>query len=213
VQRNDSALRVDAQTHLASETARLRVAIGREAAAADKTLNDHPSRAGDGYPRWGRVEHKELSRQLEALHQHVARAPSRSQDQRDLRAEFATLLPFAKTLRTDAENWRTAFEAGLKELERQEAAAREERQRLAAERETLMRRRDALQFAIDETARRVVQENGGDCRNTLPVFRLDEALTICSVTVLSPRKRFRFPPDWLVTLNDSRNQVRVTRSY
>jgi hypothetical protein len=213
VARNDSVLRIDAQSHVVSEIARLRVSIGREAAAADKTLNDHPSRADDDYPRWGWVEHQELSRQLDALEQHVARAPSRSKDQQDLRAEFATLLPFAKTLRIDAENWRIAFEEGLKELEAKEIAAREERERLAAERETLLRRRDALQFAIEETAGRIVQKNGGDCRNTLPLFRLDEALTVCSVTILSPRKGFRSPPLWLVTLNDSRNQVRVTRSY
>jgi hypothetical protein len=213
VRRNDSAVGVDAQTHVVSEIARLRVSIGREAVAVDKTLNDHPSTSDDDYPRWGWVEHKELSRQLDALHEHVARAPSRSQDQPDLRAEFATLLSFAKTLRTDAVTWRTAFEDGLKELERKEAAAREERERLLAERMTLMRRRDALQFTIDETAGRIAQENGGDCRNTLPVFTLGEALTVCSVTVLSPRKGFRSQPHWLVTLSGSRDEVRVRRSY
>jgi hypothetical protein len=207
--RNDSALRVDAQTHVVSEIARLRLSIGREAAAVHETLNDHSFASDD--PRWG-WEHRELSRQLDAVHEHVARAPSRSQDQRELRAEFATLLSFAKTLRTDAETWRTAFEDGLKELERKETAAREERERLAAERETLVRRRDALQSTIHETAGRIA-ENGGDCRNTLPVFRLGEALTVCSVVVLSPRKRFRRQPHWLVTLNDSRDQVRVRRSY
>jgi hypothetical protein len=210
--RNDSALRVDAQTHVVSEIARLRLSIGREAATVHKTLNDHPSASDDDYPRWG-WEHKELSRQLDALHEHVARAPSRSQDQRELRAEFATLLSFAKTLRTDADAWRTAFEDGLKELERKETAAREERERFAAERETLMRRRDVLQSTIHETAGRIAHKNGGDCRNTLPVFRLGEALTVCSVVVLSPRKRFRPQPHWLVTLNDSRDQVRVRRSY
>ncbi|MGI8506082.1 MAG: hypothetical protein ACR2MK_04630 [Solirubrobacteraceae bacterium] len=206
-------MRVDAQTHVVSEIARLRVSIDREAAAVDKTLNDHRSTFDDDYPRWGWVEHKELVRQLDALHEHVARAPSRSQDQPDLRAEFATLLSFAKTLRTDAETWRTAFKDGLKELERKESAARKKRERLAAERETLMRRRDALQFTIDETAGRIAHENGGERRRTLPVFRLGEALTVCSVTVLSPRKRFRSQADWLVTLNDSRDQVRVRRSY
>lgn len=213
VPRNDSGLRVDGQTHVVSEIARLRILIGREAAAVDKTLYDHPSRAEGAYPRWGRVEHKELSRQLGALHDRVARAPSRTQDDHELRAELATLLSFAKTLRADAENWRTAFEDGLRELERQEAAAGEARARSAAERETLMRRRDALRFAIENTAGRIAQENGGDCRNTLPVLRLGDGLTVCSVTVLSPRKRFRARPDWLVTLNDSRSQVRVIRSY
>jgi len=94
-----------------------------------------------------------------------------------------------------------------------QTAALEERDRLAATRETLMRRRDALQFTIDETAGCIAQENGGDCRHTLPVFRLDEALTVCSVAVLSPRRWFRFQSDWLVTLDDSRDQVRVRRSY
>jgi hypothetical protein len=205
-------LRVDAQTHVVSEIARLRASIDREAAAVAKTLNDRPSTSDDDCPR-GWVEHKELRRQLDALHEHVARAPSRSHDRLTLRAEFATLLSFAKTLRTDAKTWRKAFDDGLKELERKETAAREERKRSAAERETLTRRRDALQFTIDETAGRIAQGNGGDCRRTLPLFRLGEALTVCSVVVLSPRKRFRSQKDWLVTLNGSRDQVRVRRSY
>lgn len=205
-------MRVIVQTDVVAEIARLRVSIAREAAAVDKTLNDHTSASDDEYPRWGRVAHEELRRQLEALHQRVARARSRSQDRRELRAEFATLLSFAKTLRTDAETWRAAFTHGLEELERRKAAAREERERLAAEREAQMRRRDALQRAVDETAGRIAQNNGGDCRNTLPVFRLGDTLTVCSVVVLSSRKRFRSPPPWLVTLNDSCDEVRVRRS-
>jgi hypothetical protein len=212
VRRNDSALRLLVQTDVVSEIARLRVSIAREAAAVDKTLNDHPSASDDEYSRWGCVEYHELIRQLDALHERVARAPSRSRDRRELRAEFATLLCFAETLRTDAETWRAGSDHRLKELERNEAAAREERERLAAEREALMRRRDALQCAVDETAGRIAQKNGGDCRNTLPVFRLSEALTVCSVVVLSSRKRFRSQPSWLVTLNDSCDQVRVRRS-
>ncbi len=211
MRRNDSTLRVDAQSHLASEIARLRVSIGREAAAVHEILNDGSPGPDDRYPESGWVEYKELSRQLDALHEHVARAQSRSQDQRELRAAFATLLSFAKTLRTDAETWRARLEDRLKELERQETAAREERDRLAAERVSLMRRRDALQSTIDETAGRIARTNGGDCRNTLPVFRLGEALTVCSVVVLSPRARFRSQPHWLVTLSDSRDRVRVRR--
>ncbi len=211
LRRHDSALRVEAQTHVVSEIVRLRVAIGREAAAVSKTLSDHRSACDDDYPRWGWMEHTELRRQLGALHEHVAQAPSRSQDQLDLRAEFATLLCFAKTLRTDAEAWRAALDDGLKELERQEVAAREERARLAAEREALVRRRDALQFAIDKTARGIAQEKDGGCRKTLPVFRLGEALTVCSVAVLCPRQRFRASSYWLVTLTDARDQVGVRR--
>jgi hypothetical protein len=212
MRRNDSALRVDAQTHVVSEIARLRRSIGREAAAVHKALNDRRSAFDDESPRWVR-EHKELRRQLDALHEHVARAPSRSQDQRELRADLATLLSFAKTLRSDAETWRTAFEDALEELARKEAAAREERERSAAEHERLLLWREALQSTIHETAGRIAQQNGGDCRNTLPVFRLGEALTVCSVVVLSPRNWFRTDRDWLVTLNDSRDQVRVRRSY
>ena len=204
--RNDLAVRVVAQTHVVSEIARLQVLIAREAAAVDETLNDHPF-ASDAD-----VEHKELSRQLDALRERVARAPSTSRDHRELRAELATLLFFAKTLRTDAETWRAALKYALKELERKEKAAREERERLAAEREALMQRRDALQRTIDETAGRIAQTNGGDRRNTLPVFSLGEALTVCSVVVLSSRKWLRSQPHWLVTLNDSRDQVRVRRS-
>jgi chromosome segregation ATPase len=206
-------LRVDAEIHLVSEIARLRISIGREAVAVDKALNDHPSRADDRSPRWGAAEHKELSRQLDALRQHVARASSRSQDRLELRAELATLLPFAKTLRVDAQNWRAGLEDGLKELEQKEAAARAERERLAAERERLLRQRDALQSAIHEAAGRVAEKKGGECRNTLPVYSLGQALTVCSVVVLSPRRWLLSKPDWLVTLNDSRSQVRVTRSY
>jgi hypothetical protein len=205
-------LRVDAKTHVGFEIARLRVSIGREAGAVDKALYDHPSASEDDYPRWGFVEHGELRRQLDALHAHMARAPLRSRDQLDLRAELATLLPFARTLRADAEAWRAALQDGLEEVEREHAAAREERERLGAEREALTRRRDALQFTIEKTAGSIARENGGDCRHTLPVFRLGEALTVCSVAVLSPRRRFRFQSNWVVTLNGSRDQVLVRRS-
>ncbi len=198
---------------MVSEIARLRDSIGRETAAVQTALNDHRSASAGGDPRWGWAEHEELRRQLGALDEHVAQAPARSQDPPDLRAEFATLLCFAKTLRIDAESWRAASEAGLRELEREERAARRERERLAVERATLMSRRDALQSTIDETAGRIAQENGCDCRNTLPVFRLGEALTVCSVVVLSATRWFRPQPDWLVTLDDARDHVRVTRSY
>jgi hypothetical protein len=211
VRRNDLALQVDPQTSVVSAIARLRVSIDREAAAVDKALKAYPSTSEDGYARGGWAQHKELRRQLAGLHERVAEARSRSQDQLALRAELATLLSFAETLRTDAETWRAAFEDGLKELELQETATRQQRERLAAEREALVQRRDALQFTIDETAERTAHENGGDCRRTIPVFRLGEAVTVCSLAVLSPRKGFRFQTWWLVTLNDSRDRVRVRR--
>jgi hypothetical protein len=185
--------------------------IGREAAAVDATLNDRPLIADDDYPRPRRAEHKELSRQLEALHERVAQAGSRSQDQLALGAELATLLSFAKTLRTDAESWRAALEDGLEVLKRQEAARRQERERLAAERQVLMQRRDALQLTIAQTAERLARRDGGDCRSTLPVFTLGEAVTVCSVAVLIPRKAFRPQKWWLVTLNASCDRLRVIR--
>jgi hypothetical protein len=202
------ALAVEIETQLDCEIARLRLAIGREATAVGEALTHDPS-SSDGHG----TQHTELSRQLRALHEHVAQAPSRSEDQRDLRADLATLLSFAKTLRTDAEAWRAALEAELKALERQQAAALEARKRLAAERETLKRRRDALQFTIDETAGRIAHDYGGDCRCTLPVFRLDEAVSVCSVAVLSPRRWPRLQQYWLVTLNDARDHVQVRRTY
>jgi hypothetical protein len=211
VRRNDLALQVDAQTNVVSEIARLRVSIERKAAAVDTTLNDHPSTSQDDHPRWGWAEHRELRRQLAGLHECVARAGSRNQDQLALRAELATLLSFAKTLRTDAETWRAAFEDGLKVVERQKTATRDERERLGAEREVLMQRRDALQLTILETAERIAQENGGDCRKTIPVFRIGEAFTVCSAAVLCPRRGFRSQKWCLVTLNDSRDRVRVRR--
>jgi hypothetical protein len=162
VRRHDSAVRVDAQTHVGSEIAWLRASIGRAAAAVDGTLNDHRFASDDGYPRWGGVEHRELSRQLNALHEHVARAPSRSQDQLDLRAEFATLLCFAKALQTDAEAWRAAFRDGLKELEREEAAAREDRERLAAE--------SALCDGETRCSRRLMKRPDGSRKRAAAIF-------------------------------------------
>jgi hypothetical protein len=205
------ALPVDAQTRAVSEIARLRVSIDRTAAAVDTTLHDHPFTSEDDHQRQGWAEHGELNRQLAGLHECVARARSRSQDKLALRAELATLLSFAETLRTDAVTWRAAFEDGLRVIKQQETASRKERERLAAQREALMQRGDALQFTIVETAERVARENGGDCRRTIPVFMLGEAVTVCSVAVLSPRKRFRSQKSWLVTLSDSRDQVLVRR--
>jgi hypothetical protein len=197
------------QTDVVSEIARLRAAIDRKAGSTDRMLNDHPSAREDDYPRWGAAEHRELNRQLAALDERVARAQSRGEDLLLLRAELATLLSFAKTLRDDAAAWRLALPVGLEEVERQQAAARAERERLAAERAALVERRDALRWQISQTARRMAQDSGGECRPTLPVFRLGEDLSVCSVSVRSPRRGLR-PSRWsLVTLNESRDEVVV----
>jgi hypothetical protein len=201
---------------LVSEIARIQAAIDREAQSADRMLNDHPCAAEQDHPQWGASEHQELSRQLGALRERVACARSRDQDQRGVRAELATLLSFAKTLHADATAWRAALAIGLeereRELKRQDAAARAEGRRLAAAREALVQQRDALQSQIDEAAARLVQDNGGERRRTMPVITLGEDITVSSVTVACPRGRFRSDKRWLVTLDAARKAVVVRRS-
>lgn len=197
-----------------SEIATLTAAIEREAASADRMLNEHPSATEDDYPRWGVAEYRELNRQLATLGECVARARSRGEDRRLVRAELATLLSFARTLGADAGAWRSALADGLREVERQRAAAREEHDRLAAQRLALVRRREALQSQIDQTANWMAQDIGGsDCRRTMPIFKLAADLSVCSVSVTSPRRGLRPGKSWLVTLNDSRKEVIVRRSY
>lgn len=187
------------QAEAVSEIAQLRAAIDREAAATDVMLNEHPSASADV------ADHRELRRQLAALHTQVTRALRQSQAQPALRAELATLLSFARTLRTDAEVWRAAFRDGLRALA-------QERHTLAAERDALTRRRDDLQSRIDAAAARIAHDNGGVCRGTMPCFTLGGAVNVCSVTVLSPSRRFRPRRPWLVTLNDAGDEVLVRRS-
>jgi chromosome segregation ATPase len=202
---------VEPQSDVVSELGQLRLAIDREAAATRLTLTHDRSASEDERLQWGVTEYRELRRQLSALPEHVSRAESRDQDPEWLRAELATLLSFARTLRSDAERWCAARHEAFVELERQEAAARQERERLAAERAELVQRRDALQLGIEETANRLAQANEGDCRYTIPIFTLGEGLTVCSVTVSGPGGRFRWPRRWLVTLDGSREGVLVAR--
>jgi hypothetical protein len=191
------AVAADAQADLVSDIARLKVAIDRPAEATEVALGGRPPASGDEGV-W--AEHKELTRQLGALRERVDLAERRNEGPRALRAELATLLFFATALQADAENWRSALQDQTEELERQRTAARNERERLAAERENLVRRRDALQSTILQTAARVAQRYRGECRRTVPVFTLGEGLTVCSVSVSCPRRGFRFAKQWLVTL-------------
>ncbi len=213
--RDGPALSDEAQRDV-SETARLQAAIDREARSTDQMLNDHPTASEDDYPRWGAAEHRELNRQLAALGKGVACAWSRNEGELPLRAELATLLSFAKTLHVDAEAWRAALAGGLeereRELARQEAAARAEQAKLAAAREALERVRDALQSQIDEAAARLVDDNGGAQRRTMPVLTLGEDITVSSVTVVARKRRFRAEKRWLVTLDDAQTSVEVRRS-
>ena len=202
---------VNSQTDLFCDIARLTVSIDRAAAATEMALSERLPMSGDGDPRSPLVEHKELCRQLAALRDRVARAQHGSEEPRALRAELATLVCFAETLQADADIWHGALKQRIREFEQQRAAERQERERLAAQRAQLVRRRDALEFAIGETAGRMALQNGGECRRTLPVFALGDGLTVCSVSVSCPRRGVRFAKRWLVTLNGSRDDVLVRR--
>lgn len=198
-------------TDVRAEIARLRTAIDHEATSATRTLTELPPE--HGFARGETPEHRDLNRQLSALEEHVSRAESRSEDQLLLRAELATLLSFATTLRVDAARWRSALGDHLRELERQAAAAREQQDTVAAEREALVRQRDALRSQIDHAANRMAQATGGECRRTIPVVTLGEHVSVCSISVRSPRRGFRPGRSWLVTLNSSRDEVLVRRGY
>jgi len=203
---------VETHSEVVSEVARLRFLIDRAAAATESTLARHPPASEDDDPRSPRAEHQELCRQLAALRERVALAEYVNEGPRALRGELATLLFFAETLQDDAVGWRSTLEERIKELERRSAAARRERDRLAAEREKLVRRRDALRLGVHRAAARLAEQGGGGCRNTVPVFTLAEGLTVCSVSVSWPRKGLQLAKHWLVTLNDSRDDVTVVRT-
>ena len=204
---------VELHTDVGAEIAALQAAIDREADATDRLLGGQLLCARDAEPGSGPTELTELDRQLSALRARVARALRRDDGQLALRAELATLLSFAKTLRADAEACRAAFDEALRGIERREQEARAERERLAAERGALVRRRDALQVQIDQTAARMARDAGGESRRTVPVLTLAAGVTVCSSIVVGPRRRFRSDKRWLVTLNDTRHHMVIRRSY
>lgn len=193
---------VDAQTDLVTEIFGLKVAIDRAAEAARISLAGRPSASGDDRA-W--AEREELKRQLGALREGVEAAERRNEGPGSLRAELATLLFFARTLQADAEALRSALRDQVRELERQRRAARDERERLAAEHDKLVRRREALQSTVVQTAARLAQQYRGECRRTVPVITLGNGLTVCSVSVACPRRGFRFARLWVVTLTGSRD--------
>jgi hypothetical protein len=191
--------------HAVSELEALRASIERDAAAAEQALD--PSAFPEHGPDLpGRAE---LCRQLAALRARVERAWSDTDDPAALRAELATLLFFAGTLRGDAEVWRLGVRQALAEIERQEAAAQRQRDRLAAQQAELARRRQALQARIDQEAGAIADQKRGECRRTLPVITLDPGLTVSSMTVSRSRGRFRSVKLWLVTLDEGRREVLV----
>ncbi len=203
---------VDAPTDLACDIARLTASIDGAAKATETALiaGDDVSEAAGPSPLL--AEGNELSRQLTALRERVARARDGRDDPRALRSELATLLFFARTLEDDADRWRAGLEERLTELERQRAVARREQERLAAERAELVRRRDRLQSSIVQTATSIAALDGGECRNTLPIFTLGAGATVCSVSVSCPRRGLHVPKHWLVTLNGDRRAVSVRRA-
>lgn len=202
---------VESHTEVVAEIARLRVSIDRLAAASELTLTGDPPTCEPDDLRSPLAEHRELCRQLVAVRERVALADDRNAGLRVLRAELATLLFFAKTLQADTNSWRSTLGERIYELERKSAAARRERERLAAEREKLVRVRDALQLRIVQTAARIAQRDTGECRRTLPMSQLGDGLTVCSVSVSCPRRGLRCAKRWLVTLNESRDDVLVRR--
>lgn len=211
---------IETHTDVLSEIARLRSSIESVAAAAEIALGGRAPWSDDDDPCPPPAEYTELCRQLAALRERVALAEHVNDGPRALRAELATLFFFAKTLHADAVDWRSTVEERIREIERQRAAARREQQRLAAEREKLAaereklaQRREALRLGIAQTAARMAEQGGGECRTTVPVFALGEGLAVCSVSVSWPRKGLRFAKRWLVTLNDSRDDVAVRRDY
>ena len=199
---------------LRSDAGRLQDQIGHEAAAAARTLNRSLSRSEGGYLPAELAERRELRRQLAALRDNVSEAHSRSgHDPGWWRAELATLLSFARTLRCDAEAWRARFDERLRGIALDRAAARRARARSTAERAPVIRRRDDLQSKIDQTAMRIADETGGEHRRTFPCIALDETVTVCSVWVLRPRSRPWPAQRWLVTLDGAHDQVLVRRCY
>lgn len=183
----------DPETVLASEIAELHGAIDRAASATERMLADQAPNP----------EHQELCRQLAALRKRVENAQDRNGDPSALRAELATLSFFARTLETDAQQYRAGLANHAHELERQKAAERAQEERLVLAREDLVKRREALQSTILQTAARMAQQTRGECRRTLPVFTLGDGLTVCSVSVAYPRRGFRLAGHWLVTLGRS----------
>jgi hypothetical protein len=202
---------VDRGTDVDRDIAQLALAIDREASAAAAALTQRPSGRSGEPVRGGVAEREELYRQLAALRDRAADAESGTVGPRAMRSELATLLSFARTLRADAEGWRAARDAALAELERQRAEARLRRERWVAEHQEVVRLRDALQCSIDEIASDLARVSRGECRRTVPVLDLGGPLTVCSVTVLSPRRCFHSWKLWLVTLDDTCDRVLVRR--
>jgi hypothetical protein len=198
----------DDHPDLTAELAALRASIERDSIVARAALTHPAPDSPDGQLSLQLPERRELCRQLAALSERVVRAEARLGDRGELRAELATLAFFARMLRQDAQAWREALQRSLTEVKRREAAARSERRRLAAEHDQLLRRRDVLQAQIDYAASEMAR-GSGECRRTVPVIKLADAVTVASITVSRPRRGLRAGQLWLVTLAADRERVLV----
>lgn len=198
----------DDHADLTAPIARLRASIDRDACSAEAALAPSEPGSDDAQDSLELPQRQELRRQVSALRERVARAEARLSDPGELRAEFATLAFFARMLRQDAQTWRDVRHAARAELRREQAAEHRERRRIRAERERLLRRRDLLQARIEHTASKMAQDSG-ECRRTVPVITLAEAVTVASVTVSRPRRGLRAGQLWLVTLAADRDGVLV----
>lgn len=197
----------DPPAAVARELAQLGSAIDRQVGEIMAALADWASAGGQDDATVHLAEHRELVRQLGALRDRVARARSQIGDRRELHAELATLLSFARTLAADAESLRARLYGEEEERERLQAQAGLERERVAAQRLQVLRRRDALQASIVQTAEGIAGGDRSQCRRTVPVVALDHGVTVCSIGVATPRRRFRSARFWLVTLTDTRDGV------
>lgn len=203
---------VDTQPPVLEELAEVGGSMDREITAIVAALDGPSSTPGETDPATRLPEHGELVRQLGALRDRVARASAQIGNPSELRAELATLLFFARTLRADAERLRATVREALEEIVRAEAAARLERERLVAEREAALHRRDVLQEKIVRTAEGIAEGDETECRPTVPVIRLGEGVTVCSMDVATPKRIFRSRQFWSVTLTDARDDVLARRT-
>jgi hypothetical protein len=196
----------------AADPAELRASIDRQVAAITAALRGADAAMSAEAESAEAAEDRELLRQLAALRDLVARAQRELVEPRVLRAELATLLSFATTLRADAEDLEAGRQQAIEHAARAELAAREEGERLAAEREASLRRRDVLQAKVVQIAEAIARGDHRQCRRTVPVVALDREVTVCSVGVATPKRRFRPQQFWLVTLTETRDDVLAIRT-
>lgn len=197
----------------AADPVQIRASIDRQVTATIAALGRAtPIPSGGGDSDELAAVHRELLRQLTALRERVARAQHECAEPRVLRAELATLLSFAGTLRADAEELQAQRRRAVELITRAELAERQEAGRLAAQRQEALRRRDVLQGKVVQMAEAIAHGDRRQCRRTVPVLALDRDIIVCSVGVATPKRRFRPRQFWLVTLTEARDDVLAIRT-